>query len=111
MHDATIISHVKHFGQIRSSSRAIKGFPKLGRHVSSPNEAPGANLPAVRHETTAKQPCVGLAAVIRAHGCAEVCVDGIAGAGRACVGVLACMCNMVLRIALCLTTHSEHALY
>lgn len=47
MHDATIISHVKHFGQIRQSSNAIKGFPKLGRSVSSLNEAgraPGANL-------------------------------------------------------------------
>ncbi|RXN08287.1 hypothetical protein ROHU_011620 [Labeo rohita] len=54
LHDATIISHVKHFGQIRSSSSAIKGFPTLGRRVSSPNEAPGANLPSVRYETAAK---------------------------------------------------------
>lgn len=57
MHDATIISHVKHFGQIHSSSNAIKGFSKLGRHVSSSNEAgraPGANLLSIRHETKAK---------------------------------------------------------
>lgn len=31
MHDGTIISYVKHFGQIHSSSSAIKGFLKLGR--------------------------------------------------------------------------------
>lgn len=49
---------------------------------------------------------MGLAVVIWVHGCAEVCVDGVAGTGRACVGVLAYVCNMVLWSTLCATTQA-----